>query len=149
VPTGWSLDTVGEPTLWDVWRLYRDWRAHPPVHELAAAFLGVKAQADPPLLATAAGSATDDPSGIGAMILRSPDGQVKAHQGRRSISSVIAGPASDPLRKLGTSAYGAIGEPETMTGTGGCATVRFWTEKHRSGRRCRARFRRRAGSQGT
>lgn len=68
MPTGWSLDTVGELTLWDVRRLYRDWRAHPPVHEPAAAFLGVKAQADPPLLATAAGSATDDPSGIGAMI---------------------------------------------------------------------------------
>lgn len=32
---------------------------------------------------------------------------------------------------------------------GGFATVRFWTEKHQSGRRCRARFRRRASSQGT
>ncbi len=48
---------------------------HPPVHELVAAFLGVKAQADPPPLASAAGTAADDPSGIGAMILRFPDGR--------------------------------------------------------------------------
>ncbi|MBE7204517.1 MAG: hypothetical protein INR70_42915 [Parafilimonas terrae] len=59
-------------------RLYRYWTAHPPVHELVAAFVGVKAHADPPPLAAAAGSAADDPSGIGAMILRFPDGQVKA-----------------------------------------------------------------------
>lgn len=59
-------------------RLYRYWSAHPPVHELVAAFMGVKVQADPPPLASAVGAAHDDPSGIGAMILRFPDGQVKA-----------------------------------------------------------------------
>jgi hypothetical protein len=56
-------------------RLYRYWSAHPPVHELVAAFLGVTAPAEPPPLVAAA----DDPSGIGAMILRFPDGKVKAH----------------------------------------------------------------------
>lgn len=57
-------------------RLYRYWSAHPPVHEMIAAFLGVKEPVElPPPLATAA----DDPSGIGAMILRFPDGQVKVH----------------------------------------------------------------------
>ncbi|WP_331315786.1 hypothetical protein [Methylobacterium mesophilicum] len=59
-------------------RLYRYWSAQPPVHELVAAFMGVKAQAAPPPLAATAGAAADDPSGIGAMILRFPDGQVKA-----------------------------------------------------------------------
>lgn len=59
-------------------RLYRYWTAHPPVHELVAAFMGVKARGEPPPLAAAAGAAADDPSGIGAMILRFPDGQVKA-----------------------------------------------------------------------
>lgn len=54
-------------------RLYRYWSAHPPVHELVAAVMGLKAQADLPPPAAA-----DDPSGIGAMILRFPDGQVKA-----------------------------------------------------------------------
>ncbi|MET3482377.1 hypothetical protein [Methylobacterium sp. 1973] len=43
-----------------------------------AAFMGVKAQAELPPPAAAAGAAADDPSGIGAMILRFPDGQVKA-----------------------------------------------------------------------
>jgi hypothetical protein len=38
----------------------------------------VKIPADPPPLGAAAGAAADDPSGIGAMILRFPDGQVKA-----------------------------------------------------------------------
>ncbi len=41
--------------------------------------MGVKAQGDTPSLSAAAGTAADDPSGIGAMILRFPDGQVKAH----------------------------------------------------------------------
>ncbi|MGU3468789.1 hypothetical protein ACLBXO_28480 [Methylobacterium sp. C33D] len=59
-------------------RLYRYWTAHPPIHELVAAFMGVKAPADPPPLAAAAAAAADDPSGIGAMILRFPDGHVKA-----------------------------------------------------------------------
>jgi len=57
-------------------RLYRYWSAHPPVHELVAAFLGVKAPAETPAQLAAA---ADDPSGIGAMILRFPDGQVKAY----------------------------------------------------------------------
>ncbi|KTR97008.1 hypothetical protein SB2_02740 [Methylobacterium radiotolerans] len=65
-------------TLWDVRRLYRYWSAHPPVHELVAAFMGVKAQAELPPPAASAGAEVDDPSGIGAMILRFPDGQVKA-----------------------------------------------------------------------
>lgn len=59
-------------------RLYRYWSAHPPVHELAAAFLGVKTPAELPPPAAAAGAEADDPSSIGAMILRFPDGQVKA-----------------------------------------------------------------------
>ncbi|MGH1571957.1 hypothetical protein ACRAWG_16265 [Methylobacterium sp. P31] len=41
--------------------------------------MGVKAQGDPPPLAATTGAAADDPSGIGGMILRFPDGQVKAH----------------------------------------------------------------------
>ncbi|MBH0619274.1 hypothetical protein I3A86_24530 [Salmonella enterica] len=62
--------------LWDVRRLYRYWSAHPPVHELVAAFMGVKQQAQLP--PPAASPTADDPSGIGALILRFPDGQVKA-----------------------------------------------------------------------
>ncbi|WP_244633371.1 hypothetical protein [Methylobacterium radiotolerans] len=61
-------------------RLYRYWTAHPPVHELVAAFMGVKTPADPPPLGTTTGAAADDPSGIGAMILRFPDGKVKANE---------------------------------------------------------------------
>jgi hypothetical protein len=59
-------------------RLYRYWTTHPPMHELVAAFMAVKVQGDPPPLAAAAGAAVDDPSGIGAMILRFPDGRVRA-----------------------------------------------------------------------
>lgn len=91
---------VGELTPWDVPRLYRHWSAHPPTRELVAAFMSVKAQADPPPLAAAAGAAADDPSGIDAMILRFPDGQVKAHKGRRSIGSVSGGTTSIGLRPL-------------------------------------------------
>ncbi len=59
-------------------RLYRYWAAHPPVHELVAVFMGVRGQAELPPSAATAGAETDDPSGIGAMILRFPDGLVKA-----------------------------------------------------------------------
>lgn len=60
-------------TLWDVERIFRYWRHAPPTHELAAAYLGFK---PPPEPARAAATA-DDPSGIGSLIMRFPDGAVK------------------------------------------------------------------------
>lgn len=60
-------------TIWDVERIFAYWRDTPPTHELVAAYLGYK---PPPAPATVAPSA-DDPSGIGSMIMRFPDGAVK------------------------------------------------------------------------
>lgn len=52
----------------DVWALLRSWRAHPPVAEtLAAAFP----------IATTAPPNPADPSNIGALLARHPDGTVK------------------------------------------------------------------------
>ncbi|KMO44407.1 hypothetical protein VQ03_03240 [Methylobacterium tarhaniae] len=60
-------------TIWDVERIFAYWRGSPPTHELVAAYLGYKPPPEPVTVAPSA----DDPSGIGSMIMRFPDGAVK------------------------------------------------------------------------
>ncbi len=60
-------------TIWDVERIFAYWRSAPPIHELVAAYLGYKPPPEPVKVASSA----DDPSGIGSLIMRFPDGAVK------------------------------------------------------------------------
>jgi len=53
--------------------LYRYWRRHPPLHKLAAAFMGYKAPAEAPQSV----ENKNDPSGIGGLISQFPNGFVK------------------------------------------------------------------------
>ncbi|MGP0057835.1 MAG: hypothetical protein ACLPID_00900 [Beijerinckiaceae bacterium] len=57
-------------TLFDVMALIAYWRAHPPVHEILKAVFRIERKQE-------AAKSPDDPSGIGALIARFPDGQVK------------------------------------------------------------------------
>ena len=64
---GTTPDAVDAMAMHDVLALLAYWRDHPPAHEiLAAAYgLGVRPRPDP-----------DDPSNIGTLLARAPDGKV-------------------------------------------------------------------------
>ena len=66
---GYTPDEIDAMPAQDVAALLRYWRDHPPAHEiLAAVHRGARAA---PVRA-------DDPSGLGALIARHPDGVMKA-----------------------------------------------------------------------
>lgn len=44
--TGWRWSEVDEMTLDQVDSLYAYWRSSPPVHELVAAYMGIKPEAE-------------------------------------------------------------------------------------------------------
>jgi len=64
---GYTPDEIDAMPVQDALALLRHWRTHPPTHEILAAVYGV---------APAAPARGDDPSGIGALIARYPDGMV-------------------------------------------------------------------------
>ncbi len=68
---GYTPDEIDAMAMTDVLTLLRYWREAPPTHEILAAVHQIeparKAAPDP-----------TDPSGIGALIARHPDGAVKA-----------------------------------------------------------------------
>lgn len=66
-------DTLTAPRLK---ALTEDWKKHPPVNDLVAAYLKYK----PPnkIEDDTAKASSDDPSGIGSLIMRYPNGQVPA-----------------------------------------------------------------------
>jgi len=68
---GYTPAEIDEMTLFDVMGLFSYWRDNPPVHEILKCVYRIapKPAAEP--------NAADDPSGIGALIARFPDGQVK------------------------------------------------------------------------
>jgi hypothetical protein len=55
--------------------LFAEWRQHPPVGDLVAAYIGYK----PPREEIAA-PVKDDPSGIGGLIMQFPNGLVPANR---------------------------------------------------------------------
>jgi hypothetical protein len=67
---GYTPTEIDEMTLFDVIALYSYWRDHPPVHDILKAVFRIERKLEE--LRSA-----DDPSGIGALIARHPDGQVK------------------------------------------------------------------------
>jgi hypothetical protein len=68
---GYTPNEIDEMTLVDVADLFAYWRENPPTHEILQCVYRIA-----PKPATEAKTA-EDPSGIGALITRFPDGQVK------------------------------------------------------------------------
>ena len=67
---GYTPAEIDEMTLFDVMALIAYWRDHPPVHEILKAVFRIERKDD-------AAKSAGDPSGIGALIARFPDGQVR------------------------------------------------------------------------
>jgi hypothetical protein len=70
---GFRPADIDEMTLFDVHALFAYWRDFPPAHEILKHVHGVTS-ASPAKPATSA----SDPSGIGSLIARFPDGKVRA-----------------------------------------------------------------------
>ncbi|MHB8885809.1 MAG: hypothetical protein ACYC5H_12180 [Methylovirgula sp.] len=62
---------IDEMTLFDVVSLFAYWRDYPPVHEILKCVYRIEKKPEPNI------ASLDDPSGIGALIARFPDGKVK------------------------------------------------------------------------
>ncbi|PNG25539.1 hypothetical protein CR492_13430 [Methylocella silvestris] len=65
-------------TLHDVLGLFAYWRDYPPTHEILKSVYGVERRPE-----TESRKPGYDPSGIGSLIARFPDGFVPAGEGRR------------------------------------------------------------------
>ncbi len=69
---GLSPSEIDEMTLFDVHALFAYWREFPPTHEVLKIVYGLtKKPASKP-------AETSDPSGIGGLIARFPDGKVRS-----------------------------------------------------------------------
>jgi len=69
---GFTPTEIDEMSLADVIALFAYWRQHPPVNEILQCVYRLEPKPEPKAVSR------DDPSGIGALIARFPDGQVKA-----------------------------------------------------------------------
>ncbi len=69
---GFSPSEIDEMTLFDVHMLFAYWRDFPPAHELLKIVYGLTKK---PVSTPAK---TGDPSGIGGLIARFPDGKVRS-----------------------------------------------------------------------
>jgi hypothetical protein len=67
---GFTPAEIDELTLFDVKALYSYWQDHPPVADILKAVYRIESKKE-------IARSPDDPSGIGALIARYPDGQVK------------------------------------------------------------------------
>jgi hypothetical protein len=68
---GYTPNEIDEMTLFDVANLFAYWRENPPAHEILKCVYRI---APKPMMAI---NSDEDPNGIGALITRFPDGQVK------------------------------------------------------------------------
>jgi hypothetical protein len=68
---GFTPAEIDEMTLFDVMALFSYWRENPPVHEILKAVYRIEPKPAPPR------ASPDDPSGIGGLIARFPDGKVR------------------------------------------------------------------------
>lgn len=68
---GFTPAEIDEMTLFDVVGLFAYWRENPPVHEILKAVYRIEPKPE------VASVSPDDPSGIGGLIARFPDGLIK------------------------------------------------------------------------
>ncbi len=69
---GFTPGDIDDMTLFDIQALFSYWRDFPPTHEILKLVHGIeRKQASKPM------SGGHDPSGIGSLIARFPDGQVR------------------------------------------------------------------------
>lgn len=68
---GFTPAEIDEMTLFDVLALFAYWRENPPVHEILKCVYRIEPKREPQA------AAGEDPSGIGALIARFPDGKVR------------------------------------------------------------------------
>lgn len=68
---GFTPAEIDEMNLFDVMALFAYWREHPPVHEILKCVYRIAPKPEPDI------AASDDPSGIGTLIARFPDGKVR------------------------------------------------------------------------
>lgn len=67
---GFTPAEIDEMSLADVMALFAYWREHPPVHEILKCVYRIESKPEPKP------ATSSDPSGIGALIARFPDGKV-------------------------------------------------------------------------
>lgn len=75
---GYTPAEIDEMTLHDVLGLFAYWRDYPPTHEILKCVYGVQRKPE-----AANPKCGYDPSGIGGLIARFPDGFVRAIEGGR------------------------------------------------------------------
>ena len=68
---GYTPAEIDEMTLHDVLSLFAYWRDYPPVHEILKCVHRIERKPH------SASASADDPSGIGGLIARFPDGSVR------------------------------------------------------------------------
>lgn len=73
---GYTPAEIDEMTLHDVLSLFAYWRDYPPVHEILKCVYRIERKAESLTSANAG-----DPSGIGGLIARFPEGFVRARDG--------------------------------------------------------------------
>jgi hypothetical protein len=73
---GYTPDEIDEMTLYDVRSLFEYWWDNPPVHEILKCVHRIERRSEPRVKTESA-----DPSGIGGLIARFPDGFVRAADG--------------------------------------------------------------------
>jgi hypothetical protein len=69
---GFTPGDIDEMTLFDIHALFDYWRDYPPVHEILKSVHGIERKPMPSVAPNAG-----DPSGIGGLIARFPDGRVR------------------------------------------------------------------------
>ena len=72
---GFTPCQIDEMTLNDVLDLFAYWRAFPPTHEILKIAYRIEPKPDPSTTRS-----NNDPSGIGGLIARFPDGFVRARE---------------------------------------------------------------------
>lgn len=68
---GFTPSQIDEMTLADVAALFAYWRENPPAHEILKCVYRIEPKPEPPT------ASLSDPSGIGGLIARFPDGKVR------------------------------------------------------------------------
>ncbi len=73
---GYTPGEIDEMTLHDVQALFAYWRDFPPPHEILKCVHRIERKPQTP-----SSKSSDDPSGIGGLVARFPDGFVRAADG--------------------------------------------------------------------